>query len=180
MEPEAARQEMALAFGLVAQRQGRDFLPAGTWINVLSLDLGWMAPGLARAYVERALAGGVLVEREGLVGLPLRRETHPPLGFRPDPHADPGSDRVDPFAQWLALVAQRTQRTREHILADVATLQRRFGGWLTAEAALLLLARENGLDTAAAIEEAARRLVAETRRDVEPGFAQPSAALAVS
>lgn len=149
---------MAVALDAVAARQGKAALPEAEWAQVLSFELHWMTPAQARAYVARAARSGLLAARDGLLARPTRSGTAAPLGFKPDPEADPGGAVDDPFAAWLARVAERTRKTREHVLADVAAQQQRLGGWITAEAAVLLLAREAGLDVREAAADALARL----------------------
>lgn len=143
---------MALAF--VARRQASRVLPRTRWAHVLSLELGWMSPGQATAYVDRAAAAGLLRSQGEALELafdPANVEV--PRGFRPDPLEAPAPAAPDPFVDWLDKVAAATRRSRADVLADVEERQRRMGGMLTAETALLWSAAEAGLD----VREAAQR-----------------------
>jgi hypothetical protein len=145
--------ERALAF--VAHRRARAALPAREWVHELSLGLGWMPPGAARAFVERAQHAGLLAEAEGGLRLTLATEPEWPRGFRPDPEAVPEGQAVpassaDPFLDWVGRVAARAGLPREAVLAQVAERQARMGGLMSAWAAVLWLAAEAGLDVRAA------------------------------
>jgi hypothetical protein len=165
--------EAALAF--IARRQARTAMPANRWCHLLSLELGWMNPGQARAFVDRAVRAGLLAEDGAdlrLVVDPARVEV--PRGFRPKPDAEaappqarPGEAAAaaepDPFLGWVARIAAQRGLTREQVLGQVAALQESMGGLLTAEAAALLLARKNGLDVQAAAKAAADRMLTPAR-----------------
>jgi hypothetical protein len=156
--------EIALAF--VARRQARTAMPANRWCHLLSLELGWMNPGQARAFVDRAVRAGLLAED----GADLRLVVDPakvevPRGFRPKPDAEAAAPEAqpqaepDPFLAWVARIAAQRGLTREQVLGQVAALQDSMGGLLTAEAAVLLLARRNGLDVQAAARSAVDRML---------------------
>jgi hypothetical protein len=167
--------EVALAF--VARRQARAAMPANRWCHLLSLEMGWMNPGQARAFVDRAVRAGLLAEDGAdlrLVVDPARVEV--PRGFRPKPDAEAAPPHSaagaagaggaaaappepDPFLGWVARIAAARDLTREQVLGQVAALQGSMGGLLTAEAAVLLLARRNGLDVQAAAKAAADRML---------------------
>lgn len=161
----------ALAF--VARRQGRTAMPAAEWALVLSLDLGWMPPAKATAFVARALAAGLLDEEPGPAPV-LRLRPDPalvdvPAGFRPDPDATPAPVRDDPFVAWLGrLAAGRPEGTTE-ALAEVERRQARLDGLLDALPAILWAAAERGLD----VRDAARQYLASLRPG---GPAAPAAA----
>ena len=70
----------------------------------------------------------------------------------------------DPFLGWVAKVAAHRGLTRDQVLAQVAATQEQVGGLLTAEAAVLLLARRNGLDVAEAARHALAGLQAQPKR----------------
>lgn len=171
--------EIALAF--VARRQASKTMSAARWSHLLSLELGWMNPGQARSFVGRAQRAGLLAadgESLRLVIDPATVEV--PRGFRPRPDAhttDPSrpngdggsaaesatatpaaSPPADPFLAWLAKLAAHLEVPRDQVLAQVAAEQERMGGLLTAEAALLLVARRNGLEVAEAARDAEARL----------------------
>lgn len=206
----------ALAF--VARRQGKRAMPGSEWANVMSLELGWMAPGDARRFVAAAQAAGLLVPDGDELAFPDDpREVEVPRHFRPDPAAllratgdgaspagvaaspqesgavaepsapgrsadgsatqgagdagpAPGGarDRAegasgtpspgdDPFLVWVAAVADAKDMDRAAVLAEVAALQERMGGLLTAEVAVLVLAREADLDVTEAARAAQER-----------------------
>lgn len=170
----ASDVEVALAF--VARRQARAAMPANRWCHLLSLELGWMNPGQARAFVDRAVRAGLLAED----GADLRLVVDPakvevPRGFRPKPDAEAAPPQAgaapagsgapqappepDPFLGWVARIAAARGLTREQVLGQVAALQESMGGLLTAEAAVLLLARKNGMDVQAAAKAAADRML---------------------
>lgn len=78
----ASEVEMGLAF--VARREGRRSMPASRWAMVLSLDLGWMPPAAAHAFVARGIEAALLRPD----GDDLRLAVDPatveiPRGFRP-------------------------------------------------------------------------------------------------
>ena len=180
--------EIALAF--VARRQASKAMSASRWSHLLSLEMGWMNPGQARAFVERAQRAGLLSadgDKLVLVIDPARVEV--PRGFRPRPDADvgapvppstgpaavqgaslpsaPASAAVpppDPFLAWVAKVAATRGLTRDQVLGQVAHTQEQMGGLLTAEAAVLLLARRNGLDVSESARAAADGLHAKPSR----------------
>ena len=115
--------------------------------------------------MARAVTAGLLGAEEDQLRLVLDPALiEVPRGFRPRPEATapaPGAgpasatpEEPDLFLGWVARMAARTQTTREQVLARVATVQERFGGLLSAEAAILVLARESGLDVAAAAAQA--------------------------
>lgn len=140
--------ETALAF--VARRAGSRSLAPTTWAHHLSLEMGWMSPAQARAFVERALASGVLRAAGDAAELAFDPRGHEaPRGFRPDPNAGAGPPE-DPFVAWLGQVAAKTGRDRAAVLADVAARQQAMGGMLTAWAALLWAAADAGLDVRSA------------------------------
>ena len=146
--------EVALAF--VARRESKTVLSASRWSHLLSFELGWMNPGQARAFVDRAVAAGLLAPEGDALRLvidPAKVEV--PRGFRPKPDAaatrppQAPPPEPDPFLGWVAKLAAHQQATREHVLGRVAAVQERMGGLLSAEAAVLWLAREAGFDVAA-------------------------------
>lgn len=148
--------EVALAF--VARREAKAAMSAARWAHLLSFELGWMNPGQARAFVQRAIAAGLLAEEGDALRLVLDPQSiQVPRGFKPDPQALPPAappaakaPEPDLFLGWVARLAAHHGSTREHVLGRVAALQERMGGLVTAEAAVLLLAREAGLDVAKA------------------------------
>ncbi len=157
----ASDLEMALAF--VAKRQARRGMTGQRWAHMLSLEMGWMNPGQARSFIARAERSGLLAQD----GEELRFVLDPhsveiPRGFKPDPEAA-GVVRAeaepDLFLVWVAKVAAATSQTREQVLGRVATLQQKMGGLLTAEAAVLWLARDAGLDIVAAAQQAEKGLL---------------------
>src|SRR5688500_1207975 len=137
----ASDHEVALAF--IARRQAQRAMSAARWCHLLSLELGWMNPGQARAFVDGAVRAGLLAPD----GDALRLVVDPhavevPRGFRPKPDAAasasasaPGSaagaavpPEPDPFLAWLARLAAHTGKTREQVLGQVAQLQESMGG----------------------------------------------------
>jgi hypothetical protein len=161
--------EVALAF--VARREGRRAMPAARWAHVLSLDLGWMPPAQARAFVEQGVSAALLrAEGESLVLAVDPATVEVPRGFRPGAQPVPAPPRpaapaaaaqapaaapVDPFLEWVERVAAATGSDRRRVLAQVADAQARMGGMLSAMAAVLWLAARAGLDAREAAAAAA-------------------------
>lgn len=188
--------EIALAF--IARRQAAKAMSASRWSHMLSLEMGWMNPGQARAFVERAVRAGILAPDGELMRLVIDpAAVEVPRGFRPrvdapagpdatagaatapaarapstgpaqtpaaSPAAAPPTAAVDPFLGWVARVAAQRGLTRDQVLGQVAATQQEFAGLLTAEAAVLLLARRNGLDVADAARTAEGALQAKPSR----------------
>lgn len=202
------------AFAFMARRAGTRTMPVDRWAHTMSLELGWMAPREAKAFVARALAAGLLAEEvDGLRFVLDPRGIEVQRGFRPAPDAsmDPvarGAARAssaapeapsarppeassDPIAApeaptrtppseagaappsgptagpgpqedrsttWLHRVGEATGKDRAAVLAAVAARQEEFHGLLSSEAALLLLAKEAGLD----VREAAAAALTDT------------------
>jgi hypothetical protein len=65
----------------------------------------------------------------------------------------------DRFLAWVARLASQRGMTREQVLGEVALVQEGMGGLLTAEAAVLVLARRLGVDVAAEAGAAATDLL---------------------
>lgn len=191
----ASDHEVALAF--VARRQAQRAMTASRWSHLLSLEMGWMNPGQARAFVEAAVRAGLLAPDGDLLRLVIDPQAvEVPRGFRPKPEAAaapappaspaspaspspagqapgavpvapapaPAPPEPDPFLAWLARLAAHTGKTREQVLGQVAQLQESMGGLLTAEAAVLVLARRAGLVVAEAARKAADALVSPPAR----------------
>lgn len=135
-------------------------MPAARWAHVLSLDLGWMPPGQARAFVEQGVSAALLrPEGESLVLAVDPSTVEIPRGFKPGaqptppprPAAAAGSPPavpppVDPFLEWVERLAAHTASDRRRVLLQVAENQARMGGMLSAMAAVLWLAARAGLD----------------------------------
>lgn len=148
-----ARQ--ALAF--VARRQAKQSMSAAAWAHVMSLELGWMSPSDAKAYVRGCIDAGLLTpDGDDLATTFDADHVEVPRGFRPDARRRPEAvaGNADPFHAWLAKVAGATGRDEDDVLRLVADKQEEYGGLLEAHAALLLLAAEAGLDVQAAADEA--------------------------
>lgn len=153
--------ETALAF--LARRESRLVMTASRWAHVLSFEMGWMNPGQARAFVQRAVTAGLLAPDGDNLRLVLDPQTIPvPRGFRPHPEASaPAAPNTTPappdaFLGWVARLAAHHGVTREQILGRVAAVQERMGGLLTAEAAVLWLGRDAGLDVTGDAARAAK------------------------
>lgn len=162
--------DLERAFAVAARRQATRSMSLQRWAHVLSLELGWMNPGQARSFVDAAVRAGLLAEEDGKLRLVIDpAAVDIPRGFRPPPLAASssgptqpvGGDPVpspgpppDPFLAWVAKVAAQRGQTRDTVLAEVAAVQAQMGGLLTAEAAVLLLARRQGLDVAQAAASA--------------------------
>jgi len=160
--------EAALAF--VSRREGLRSMPASRWAHVMSLDLGWMPPGEARVFVSRAVEAALLRDEGEALRLTIDPATvQVPPGFRPGrtdgapPAARPTAASVgpavaapqpptpiDPFLDWVEKLAKHSGTERRQVLAQVAQVQDRMGGSLSAMAALLWLAAKAGLDVRAA------------------------------
>ena len=146
--------EVALAF--IARREVRVSMTAARWAHVLCFELCWMNPGQARAFVQRAIASGLLTQDGELMRFVLDpASVQVPRGFKPDPSALPSPaapsaapPEPDLFLGWVARLAAHHDVPREHILGRVAAVQERMGGLLTAETAALWLARDAGMDVA--------------------------------
>ena len=183
--------DLEIAFAFIARRQASKAMSASRWSHMLSLEMGWMNPGQARAFVERGVRAGLLAPDGELMRLVIDPQAvEVPRGFRPKPDAEASGDAVtagkpaaggaastggtvagapptappDPFLAWVAKVAAHRGLTREQVLAQVAATQAGLGGLLTAEAAVLLLARRNGLDVAQAARSAGAALHAKPSR----------------
>ncbi len=155
--------ETALAF--VARREARTVMTAARWAHLMSFELSWMNPGQARAFIDRAIAAGLLTEDPAGMRLVIDPATvEVARGFRPKadaiasraPQAPPSEP--DPFLAMVARLAAHHGQTREQVLGRVAAVQARMGGLLGAEAAAIWLAREAGLDVAQAARQAEARL----------------------
>lgn len=159
--------EMEVALAFIARREARLSMTAARWAHVLCFELGWMNPGQARAFVQRAIASGLLAPDGELMRFVLDPAgVQVPRGFKPNADALPApaapsapQPEPDLFLGWVARLAAHHGAPREHILGRVAAVQERMGGMLTAEAAALWLAREAGMDVA----EAARKAEASLR-----------------
>jgi hypothetical protein len=150
--------EAALAF--VATRQARRAMPAQEWVHVLSFGLGWMAPAQARQLVERAQAAGLLAPDGDALRLTLDPAAVPiPPLFRPRPDAEPEAGApaapADSFVTWLDAYSRHAGCDRAEALRRVARRQEEVHGLLTADAALLWVASEAGLD----VRSAAAKLI---------------------
>lgn len=157
--------EIALAF--VARRESKPVMSAARWSHLLSFELGWMNPGQARGFVDRAVTAGLLADDPAGLRLVIdAASVQVPRGFRPNPDAvgarapQTAPPEADPFLAWVAKLAAHQGQTREQVLGRVAAVQERMGGFLAADAAVLWLAREAGFDVAAAAEAALRGLQA--------------------
>ncbi|HET6399083.1 MAG TPA: DUF2240 family protein, partial [Candidatus Thermoplasmatota archaeon] len=143
--------DVARALAFVSRRQGHRAMAAQQWALVLSLDLGWMTPGEAQRFVARAQEAGTLQPEGDLLRLaPDPALVDVPRGFRPDPEAKPSKAAGDPFLEWVERAAKAAGWTRDQVLAEVAGRQERLAGLLDAQAAVLWLAAEHGLDVRAA------------------------------
>jgi hypothetical protein len=169
--------DFEVAFAFIARRQATKAMSASRWSHMLSLELGWMNPGQARTFVERGVNAGLLTPDGDTLRLVIDpASVEVPRGFKPNPDASAGpagpassssgsstaSAPADPFLGWVAKVAAQRGLTRDQVLGQVAAAQEELGGLLTAEAAVLLLARRNGLD----VRDAAR--AAEGARQAKP------------
>ena len=184
----ASDHEIALAF--IARRQAQRSMTAAKWSHHLSLDLGWMNPGLARSFVDAAVRGGLLAPEGDQLRLLIDPQlVEVPRGFRPKADAVPtppsgaaASSKPAPdsapmpepdlFLSWVTRIAAQRGLTREHVLGQVAALQESLAGLLTAEAAVLLLAKRNGADVATAAAAAEAAMLRPSRR----GAAAPAPA----
>lgn len=127
---------MALAF--VARRQGTRSMPQSAWAHVLSLELGWLPPGDAKAFVAACVDAGLLAGEPATLQVPSDIDV--PRGFRLDPGIRPEPvQEQDPFVALVQAVAQGTGADMSDVFAAVATTQDEHG-LLDAPAALLLWA----------------------------------------
>ncbi len=220
--------QAALAF--VARRAGAQSMPASRWGHVMSLELGWMAPGLAKQYIAACEAAGLLQPDGDALRLAFDpRSIDVPRGFRPNPDdlpaggpsrpavanpvstspthaaaaapsqaaptreavataadpeprpapadtvgpsaspgAQPGATQAaagvdseeDTFAAWLPRVAAARGEDIGATMAAMEAMQENAGGLLFAEAAILVLGAQAGLDVAAAAGQALKALQA--------------------
>lgn len=177
-----------VAFAFIARRQALRAMTAQRWSHFLSLELGWMNPGQGRLFVDGAVRAGILAADGDELRFVLDPQAIAvPRGFRPRPDggagdgasprsppapsahasashatqspAPPAPPEPDLFLAWVAKLAAHRQGTREQVLGQVAALQGEMGGLLTAEAAVLLLARRSGLDVVDAARAAGARMV---------------------
>lgn len=130
---------VALAF--VARRQGATTLPTSTWAHVLSLELGWLPPGEAKAFVSACLDAGLLAGEPA--ALQVASDVEVPRGFRLAPGTRPEAvEARDPFMELVASVSAGTGEPTGAVLSAMGELQQRHG-LLDAPAALLLWASEH-------------------------------------
>ncbi len=155
----------ALAF--VARRAGRDAMPVSHWANTMSMELRWMAPGLARRYVDACIDAALLRVEGDMASLSFDPRSVELVKGRPDPddlpvpvptgaraapvheaepQEEPQAVPEDIFAAWLPKVAAVRGSDVASILAEVEGLQQQTGGLLHADAALLRIGAEAGLD----------------------------------
>lgn len=110
-----------------------------------------MSPAEATAFVERAVAAGILRPSAG-DGLELSFDPDlapAALGFRPDPRAvaaNAPAGRPDVFLDHLALLQRATGLDRKACMDRVAARQAEAGGMLSATAAVLWLCAEAKVD----------------------------------
>lgn len=137
-------------------------MPGTAWAHVLSLELSWMTPGEARAFIARAVDAGHLIDDDGLRLAVDPKSVDIPRGFRPDPNANfvETATPMDPFLGWVDRLADGGPR--EPVLEQIATKQDGAGGLLDATTAALCIASERGLDVRAAAAEALTILQAES------------------
>lgn len=136
--------QLGLAF--VWKRQGKAPQPAATWAHVISLELGWMSPGEAKRFVVAAIEAGLLIDADGGLRPATTGSGDLPRGFQLDPAVEPPAKSEDPFMQWVEDIAAASNTDASSVLARMAERQDAHGGLLDAEAALLQLAAEAGLD----------------------------------
>ncbi len=160
-------------------------MPTSRWRHVLSLELGWMAPGLAGRYIDACRAAGLLEVDGEELRLTFDAKTIPiPRGFRPDPlQLPPASDGALPatpaaapmgaeggppetsegddlFGSWLPKIAAARGEDLGATMAAMEALQAKAGGLLHAEAAILVMGAAAGLDVKAAAARALKDLQA--------------------
>lgn len=145
-------------------------MPRSAWEGELSFGLRWMTPPQAKAYLGAALAAGLLSEDGDELRLGVDpEEVRVPVGFRPDPLAlaAPGEAtaaggaggsgrprKEDPVLDWMRRIAEATGQKRADVAAQMAARQEAMAGHLTAEVAVLWLARDAGLDVTEALADA--------------------------
>ena len=134
---------VALAF--VARRQGTTSMPASSWAHVLSLALGWLPPGEAKAFVQACLEAGLLAGEPAALQVPSNVEV--PRGFRLAPGTVPEAPVAqDPFLELVEAIMAGTEQDRGAVLAGMGQVQDEHGGLLDAPAAVLLWASRKGMD----------------------------------
>ncbi len=165
----AAVNEAAQALAFVAKRAASRSLPAARWAHVLSLELGWMTPSQARAYVAGAKSAGLLQEEAEELSFVLDPDSVVmDRRFRPDPQALPEPlpapvevQELDEggFSGWLRTLSSHLGQDAAATMDLVSEIQNRFGGHLGAYPALLIAAQEAGLDTTDAAESELGKLM---------------------
>ena len=144
---------VALAF--VARRQGAKAMPAATWAHVLSLELGWLPPKDAKAFVAACLDAGLLAGDPATLQVPA--DVDVPRGFRLEPGVRPEAiGPSDPFLDLVQAVIAETGNDQGSVLGGMAEVQAAHGGLLDATAALLLWASGQGMDVRGRAAEALR------------------------
>lgn len=152
--------EARIALAFVANRQGASVATPSHWANVMSLELGWFSPAQARQYVEAARAEGLLDGDDELRLTFDHREVEVPRGFRPTGEVPTAPERHDPFLDLVDRVAAATGQGRGAVMQAVSAVQARFGGKLSADAALVRVALDEELDVGAEAQAALARLTA--------------------
>jgi len=162
-------------------------MPEAAWAHVMSLELGWMAPGAAKAFVADCVASGLLVPETGEDQLRLGFDATTvtiPRGFRPPTDlaatsststsrsspstSSPPSTKssspaspappVDLFPALVARIAKERSTEKAEVMNEVTKVQERFGGKLSADAAAVRVAMAHGVDVADDAEAALRRI----------------------
>ena len=157
MNPGQARSfvEQAIRAGLLAP--DGDLLRLVVDPNAVEVPRGFRPkPGEAATPRDPTPRGGTPAPGSPAGGAAAKAEASAAPAVQPPP--------PDPFLGWVAKVAAHRGLTRDQVLAQVATTQEQMGGLLTAEAAVLLLARRNGLDVAEAARQAEAGLQAQPKR----------------
>lgn len=138
--------QRALAF--CYRRKGVDAMPGADLRMLLAYDLRWFAPEDAKRVVQRAVASGLLVERDGTLSPSFDvQAVQIPMNFRPSvdiadaPPVDLAAPPAPPRAPDPVGDAAEDERRRRGLFlrADVARLvvRRRQGEDVKAEAAAL-------------------------------------------
>lgn len=160
--------QITLAF--VAKRQGVDSMAASAWAHTLSLELGWMAPGVAKAFITDCQDAGLLSEEGDSLRLAFdRKAIDIPRGFRPPqdlsvdsaPAPKQAAKGDDLFPRLVARIAEEKSMTKDEVMDEARAVQERFGGRLSAEAAAVRVAMAHDVDAA---EDAAQALARITSR----------------
>ena len=156
---------LSLELGWMNPGQARGFIDGAVRAGLLAADGEALRLVIDPQAVE--VPRGFRPKPDAAASAPTARAAHaapaapttPAAPWAPPAAAAAPPPEPDPFLAWVARVAGHRHGTREQVLGQVAALQEAMGGLLTAESAVLLLARRSGLDVAEAARQAAAAMV---------------------